>query len=79
MEIDSNGDAIFDKFQFYQNGRLTRIESDRNFDGPRVDSQHGPEHGRSGCGAADRSLPAAAGESVQGQAALELTIMLERT
>ena len=33
LEIDSNGDGLFDKYQFYQDGKMVNIESDRDHDG----------------------------------------------
>ena len=33
LTIDSNADGVFDKTQFYQGGKIVRIESDRDFDG----------------------------------------------
>ena len=38
LTIDSNADGVFDKTQFYQDGKIVRIESDRDFDG-KVDAR----------------------------------------
>ncbi|NTV58704.1 MAG: hypothetical protein HGA74_15685, partial [Deltaproteobacteria bacterium] len=37
LELDSNGDEVMDRFQYYKEEQVVRVEADRNFDG-KIDS-----------------------------------------
>ena len=37
LELDSNGDEVMDRFQYYREEQVVRVEADRNFDG-KIDS-----------------------------------------